>query len=113
MHSGVPGMTSDVTTMRSSPMAAGPCDLPRAIAEDALALLDAFVDDDVDEVAFRALLLSTHAERVSAGTLTDASDVLLGELRDGGPPGHGMPSVRVLQRVIAAAADAVMACEAL
>lgn len=94
-------------------MEAGSCDHPRAIAEDALALLDAFVVDDADELAFRALLLSTHAERLGAGALADASDGLLGELRDGGPPGQGMPSVRALQRVIAAAADTVMAAKAL
>jgi hypothetical protein len=106
-------VNSDAIASQSSLMAAGPCDHPRAIAEDALALLDAFVVDDADELAFRALLLSTHAERLGAGALADASDGFLGELKDGGPSGHGMPSVRALHRVIAAAADTVMAAKAL
>ncbi len=80
----------------------------QAIAEDALALLDAFADRDVDEVLFRAGLLSNLAEQTRCTSLCEASQAL----QDAPVSARRMGGDRTLsralvERVIATAADAV------
>lgn len=78
-----------------------------AIAQDALALLRAFVDRDLDEIVFRVTLVAHHAQQIGCPDLSGASAGLLREMSaetrsmdDGELP-------RALERVIAAAAKAV------
>ncbi|WP_369929245.1 hypothetical protein [Xanthomonas sp. NCPPB 2632] len=80
----------------------------QAIAEDALALLEAFSDRDVDEVMFRAGLLWNLAEQTRCTPLCEASQALqdapVSARRMGGD--RTLPRALV-ERVIVTAADAV------
>lgn len=78
-----------------------------AVAQDALALLRAFIDRDLDEIMFRATLLGHHAQELECPELGDASETLLREMTAGSHANDDGGVARALERVIAAAAKVV------
>lgn len=83
----------------------------QVIAEDTLALLDAFVDQDMDEVEFRIALLSHYAERSGWTSFKAAAESLVVQLRQRRRGGDQGALARALEDLVGAAALAVLSMQ--
>ncbi|URL60126.1 hypothetical protein IM816_08630 [Luteibacter flocculans] len=79
---------------------------PSMIAEEALALVEAFAARDTEEMTFRATMLLTYARDTGQMPLAVASIAFLEEVLDGGTVQH---TSNAFEHVIAAAAAIVEA----
>jgi len=77
------------------------------IAENTVALVGAFLERDLDEVEFRALLVTGDAERLGLSILGNASRSVLFKVRDSGKTRETCHLSSEIELVVAAAASAI------